>query len=129
MADYTPDAQAALQLIAEAGASFPVKRTGGTFNPATGEATGTTGELVGTVTAVLLPRWKGGTYEGMDAALKDAIVSGRAKTMLAAAADAIFPPEPGDLVTIGALVWRVVGVTVLNPDGNTPILYTMGVMH
>ena len=128
MANYQKNADAALKLIAKNGKKFQIFRPVVTFNNETGSPiNGQT--LTGEITAVVLPRYKGQIFGSLDDSLKEALVRGQLKTVLAAAKGAPFPPGPLDVLTINGDKWQVIGCTVLAPDGETPIIYTMGVVQ
>lgn len=127
MADFSKTAANALKSIAANGRVLTLKRNTRTFDNVTGEPTANV-VSTGTITAVVLPRYKGTIFKEMDDALKQAIITGRARTVLAAAKDATFPPQPLDRIVFDGADWEVVGVTELSPTG-IPILYTMGVMQ
>lgn len=127
MANYQKNAANALKSIAKAGKKFTIFRPVLVFNDATGIPTdGPT--LTGEITAVVFPRYKGQIFANLDDSFKEALIRGKMKTILAAAQGAPFAPEPLDVVVIGGTNWQVVGCTVLAPDGETPIIYTIGVI-
>lgn len=127
MADFSKTAANALKSIAANGRVLTVKRNTRTFDNVTGEPSANV-VSTGTITAVVLPRYKGTIFKEMDDALKEAIITGRARTVLAAAKDATFPPKPLDRIVFDGADWEIVGVTELSPTG-IPILYTMGVIQ
>lgn len=126
MADYAKNADSALKSIAKAGKSLDIFRSSPTIEPTTGLPTGTA-LTSGKITAVVLPRYKGQIFSNLDDSLKDALVRGELKTVLAAAKGAPFKPGPLDVIMIDGEQWKVIGCTVLAPDGVTAIIYTIGV--
>lgn len=127
MANFAKTAANALKSIAKNGRVLTVTRRTRTLDNITGKATATS-VATGQITAVVLPRYKGQVFKEMDEALRVALITGKAKTVLAAASGATFPPKPLDTIAFDGADWEVVGVTDLAPDG-TPILYTIGVVQ
>jgi len=127
MADFSKTAANALKSIAKNGRVLAMQRITRTFNDVTGEPSANV-VSAGTITGVVLPRYKGPTFSNMDDALKKAIMVGRARTILCAAAGATFPPQPLDRFNFDGADWEAKGVTELSPDG-TPIIYNVGVMQ
>ncbi len=125
--DAAKTAAAALKTIAKNGRVLPLSRSQRSFDNVTGEAIGTVSQT-GEITAIVLPRYKGAIFNQMDEALRTAIITGRARTVLAAAAGASFAPKPLDVLTFDGAAWQIVGVSELSPTG-TPILYTIGVIQ
>lgn len=128
MADYAKTAANALKSIAKAGTKLAIMRPVATFDNITGAPTDAP-TLQGYITAVVLPRYKGQIFASLDDSLKEALVRGKMKTVLAAANGAPFKPGPLDVVTINGTQWQVIGCTELAPDGVTPIIYTIGVVE
>lgn len=126
--DYNEIAQGALESIKEAGGTLAILRSRPSFDDITGTPTPDPSPQSGKLSAVVLPRYKGVVFRNMDEAFREALVKGRAKSVLAAASDATFPPEPNDELTIEGSQWRIIGVTVLAPAG-VPLVYTIGVMQ
>jgi len=128
MANYSKTADSALKSIARAGTKLEIFRPVANFDDLTGVPTdGPT--LKGYITAVVLPRYKGQIFGSLDDSLKESLVKGKLKTVLAAAKGAPFAPGPLDVITIDGTQWQVVGCTALAPDGVTPIIYTIGVVE
>ncbi len=127
MADFAKTAANALKSIAKNGRVLTVTRKTSGFDEVTGTPTNPA-TTTGQITAVVLPRYKGQVFKEMDEALRVALITGKAKTVLAAASGATFPPKPLDIIAFDGANWEVVGVTDLAPDG-TPILYTIGVVQ
>jgi hypothetical protein len=125
--DAAKTAAAALKTIAKNGRVLPMARRTATFQDITGGESVVT-LTIGTITGIVLPRYKGPIFNQMDEALRVAIITGKARTVLAAAAGATFPPKPLDRLTFDGSAWEVVGVSELSPTG-TPILYTIGVIE
>lgn len=128
MANYQKDADDALKSIAEEGTKLEIFRPVVSFNDATGIPTDQP-TIRGFITALVLPRYKGQTFGSLDDSLKEALVRGKLKTVLAAAKGAPFAPAPLDVITINGTQWQVIGCTALAPDGVTPIIYTIGVVE
>lgn len=127
MADYSKDAAEALAAIKEAGEEYIIFRS----RPAFDDISGTPVEppdtpLTGKLAAVVLPRYKGATFASLDDSLKEALIRGKLKTVLAAAQGAPFAPEALDEITLADGVWQVVGCTALAPNG-LPIIFTIGI--
>jgi hypothetical protein len=128
MANYQKNADSALKSIVKAGTKLEIFRPVVAFDDTTGIPTeGPT--LRGYITAVVLPRYKGQIFGSLDDSLKEALVRGKLKTVLAAAKGAPFAPGPLDVITINGTQWQVVGCTALAPDGVTAIIYTIGVVE
>lgn len=125
--DAEAAAKSALAAILANGRLLPLTRRTSTLDEVTGEETAVVTQS-GTLAGVVLPRYKGIIFAQMDEALKKAIITGRAKSVLCAAANAAFPPQPLDVLTFDGADWSVVGVTSLSPTG-TPIIYTVGVIQ
>lgn len=125
--DSAKAAAAALATIAKNGRTLTLERRTVAFQDVTGQESVVTSQS-GTIAAIVLPRYKGTIFNNMDESLRIAIITGRAKTVLAAAAGATFPPKPLDRLTFDGSAWEVVGVTELAPVG-VPILYTLGVVE
>lgn len=126
MADYNKAANQALALIAKNGVSLPIYRRALEVSEETG--TLTEGETTqGNITGIVLPRYKGFNFPQMDNAFREALISGKMRTILAAGKDASFEPAPLDIIDINGTKFEVVGCVPLAPDGVTSILYTIGV--
>jgi len=125
--DYSKSADAALKIIKENGREYAISRSRPVFDDVTGEPVESS-PVSGTLKAVILPRYKGMVFNEMDNALKEAIIAGKARTVLAAAKGVAFAPEALDEITINTSQWVVVGCSELNPAG-TPIIYTIGVVQ
>ncbi len=125
---YQQDATDALASIKEAGKTFDIFRPSQTFNNITGEPTSTP-TSIGEITAIVLPRYKGSVFDSFDDSFKEALIRGKMKSLLAAAKGTSFKPGPLDVVNIGSTQWQVIGVVELAPDGDTPIIYTIGIIE
>lgn len=60
--------------------------------------------------------------------LKDALITGKLRFLLIAAASAVMEPAPNDVSFFDGGWWQVLGCTPLSPAG-TPILYKVAVMQ
>lgn len=125
--DSVKAAEAALKTIAKNGRVLPLSRSSRSFDNVSGEPNGIVSQA-GEITAIVLPRYKGLSMSEMDDALRQAVIRGQAKTVLAAASGATFPPKPLDTLTFDGADWEIKGVTTLAPVG-VPILYTIGVIQ
>lgn len=127
MPDFAKTAANALKSISKNGRVLAISRPVVTFDNVTGEPTkGPT--VAGTITGIVLPRYKGQRFNSLDDSLKEALVAGRLRSILAAANGASFPPQPLDVISFDGSDWRVIGVTELSPTG-IPIIYTIGVVQ
>jgi hypothetical protein len=126
--DAAKTAAAALKTIAKNGRVLTVLRPVAQFDDVTGTIPAPNFPLAGSITGIVLPRYKGTIFNQMDEALRSAIITGRARTVLCAAAGATFPPKPLDVLEFDGANWQVVGVTELSPTG-TPIIYNVGVIQ
>jgi hypothetical protein len=128
MADYSKTAASALATIKKKGKRFEIKRPVMSFPNSDGIPV-VSEPQTGFINAIILPRYKGQIFQSLDDSLKEALIKGRLKTVLAAAQGAPFKPEALDVITIAGSYWNVIGCTELAPDGETPIIYTIGVME
>jgi hypothetical protein len=126
MADYSTDAADALASIKEAGKEYDISRKVLVFDDVTGLPVDDE-RISGKIAAIILPRYKGPIFQNLDASMKEALIQGKMKTVLAAAQGAPFAPEALDEISLNGTVWDVVGCTELAPDG-LPIIYTIGVI-
>jgi hypothetical protein len=122
---YQQDAADALASIKDAGGEFEIFRPSQTFDNATGLPTDTP-TASGKIAAIVLPKYKGPVFED---AMREALVRGKMKTLLAAAKGAPFKPAPLDVVKINGTHWQVIGCTELAPDGETPIIFNIGIVE
>jgi hypothetical protein len=125
---YKQSAESALRTISKAGRAFEISRAVTAFDdeqglPVDGEP------LRGQIVAVKLPRYKGMIFSGLDDSFKESLIKGKACTLLAAASGVPFEPGPLDIVTINGANWQVIGCTPLEPDGETPIIYFIGIVQ
>ena len=126
MPDYNKLAQTTLDLIKKSGRAFVITRSRPSFDDVTGTPTAGTPQA-GTFQAIVLPRYKGRTFDSLDDSIKEKLIQGKARTLYAAAVGAPFAPEALDEVTISGEQWVVIGCTELSPAGIT-MLYTIGVV-
>ena len=121
MATYTPEQADAFADIQDAGASVTFSRiTRGVYNPLTGDNGGTTT----TATSVAIARVPTGSDVERVRALD--LVNKRTVVLIVAGlalATASFRPIPDDVVTWSGEDFVVRDVSILAPDGVTPILY------
>ena len=121
MATYTPEQADAFADIQDAGASVTFSRiTRGVYNPLTGDNGGTTT----TATSVAIARVPTGSDVERVRALD--LVNKRTVVLIVAGlalATASFRPVPDDVVTWSGEDFVVRDVSILAPDGVTPILY------
>lgn len=125
--DYAKSAASALAIIKKNGKEYVISRSRPAFDDVTGEPADST-PLTGKLTAVVLPRYKGPAFDSLDDGLKEALIKGKTRTVLAAAKGVAFVPEALDEVTINGTQWLVIGCSELNPAG-VPIIYTIGVIQ
>jgi hypothetical protein len=126
MADYSKDAAEALAAIKEAGKEFEIFRPSPVFDDISGIPTDAATPK-GKITAVVLPYSK--NLASLDDSLKEALVKGKLRKLLAAAQGAPFVPQALDVVNINGTQWQVIGNTPLAPDGTTPIIFTMAIVE
>jgi hypothetical protein len=121
MATYTPEQADAFADIKDAGASVTFSRiTRGVYNPLTGDNGGTTT----TATSVAIARVQTGSDVERVRALD--LVNKRTIVLIVAGlalATANFRPLPDDVVAWAGEDFVVRDVSILAPDGVTPILY------
>jgi hypothetical protein len=121
MATYTPEQADAFADIKDAGASVTFSRiTRGVYNPLTGDNGGTTT----TATSVAIARVQTGSDVERVRALD--LVNKRTVVLIVAGlalATANFRPLPDDVVAWAGEDFVVRDVSILAPDGVTPILY------
>jgi hypothetical protein len=121
MATYTPEQADAFADIQDAGASVTFSRiTRGVYNPLTGDNGGTTT----TATSVAIARVQTGSDVERVRALD--LVNKRTIVLIVAGlalATANFRPLPDDVVAWAGEDFVVRDVSILAPDGVTPILY------
>lgn len=115
--DYNEIAQDALTSIQEAGRSFSITRSTGTFNPATNVITGPapiTYNIPGVMTS-----FANRDIDGEVIRLQD-------RKILLAAAGLPIVPNTSDKVTDGSDVWNIINVEEIRP-ASIPILYKIHV--
>lgn len=126
MANYSQDAAEALAAIKADGKEFEIFRPVVGFDNITGipedEAT-----LAGKITAIILPYSK--NPANLDDSLKEALIRGKLRKLLAAAQGAPFIPQALDVLNINGTQWQVIGCTPLAPDGETNIIFTIGIVE
>lgn len=120
---YTEAANDALEMIREAGKSYPIKRVVTVANPVEGTVTETVTE--GTLVAIILPASKG-TIEAFDNRLAEGLRQEKLRYIIAAAKGAAFTPDGGDVMTFEGASWSVLGCTPLAPAG-IPVIFKLGV--
>jgi hypothetical protein len=129
MADYTEDAQGALEDIREAGMSMVLKRSdGGTFDPATSAISGETDTETAFYGLQLNAKIDNFLF---DESRRDGLISGKVKLILADAvsfSSASVVPIIGDRIAYLSKEWEIFGIKDINLDG-TPIIYKFGVVQ
>jgi hypothetical protein len=120
---YTSISATAKRLIGTYGKTVKISRdTGGTFNPVTGNYSGTSVDSQN-VTAVVLPANKS-KVAGLDVQYGlGGLTFKKYNFMIVSGEDVTFTPEPGHTVTIDTVDWVVLGVTPTNPNDGSPIVY------
>jgi len=125
--NYTPISNTVNSLIASFGKDITISRiTSGVFDPATGEetATDTTSQ---TVKAVVLPA-SGGKVQALDIRYKlGTLTFTRLNYFQISGQDLTFTPKPDDSALIQGEIWTVIGVTPLNPNSGSPILWEVAI--
>jgi hypothetical protein len=117
---YGPDAVGAANDLAQAGASVTFTRTAQAYNPTTGANSGTA-TSASSVAIARVPR--GADVERLRAL---GLVNQRTIVLVVAGlalGAANFRPQPNDVVTWAGEEYTARDVSVLGPDGATPILY------
>lgn len=126
--DYAAAQQTALELLTEFGQTVPlVRKSAGTFDPATGGLTGQT-DTTQNVVLASLPA-SGGTVQAFDDRLRQDLIKGRLRffimsAILADGSAVTFEPKAGDLLTFEGKKWELAGATPLNPAG-TPVVFNI----
>ena len=126
---YIQSAATALSLIKRFGGTIPIKRVTNTPDPVTGDVVAT--DTNGTLTALVLPAKTSNlnAVSGqLDNAVSEALTKGKVRFVLAAAANATFPPDADDVLTIDGAEWRVLGSTPLKPAA-TALIYKIGAIR
>lgn len=135
MADYTKQIATALRLIAKKGATFTLTRyvdgsdgvddaVSPPENPWDADLTDQTDEgendatTTYTASAVVLPY---SAPRGSDTL--DAAEVSKMRWFIMAASGCDLEPRAGDTVTVEGKVFSILGMTPLNPDGQSPIIY------
>ena len=123
MADYTPEQDGAYTDILDAGVLASISRVTATYDAVEGEMTVThvqtdTGALVN------LPGSQSLAQNFENHVLED-YKKGKIRFFYLAAKGLTFEPETGDLLTFKNKIWEIAGATGLEPDGVTPIMYTI----
>jgi hypothetical protein len=126
MANYANNARSAYASILKAGGLLPISRTVKVFDNVTGEETSSTVSS-GTIAGVVFSKVKTPQYESFGEKFIEAMIRGAARVITAAALNAPFTPQAGDVVSFDGSSWEVYGMRDLNPAG-IPILYTLGVV-
>jgi hypothetical protein len=126
MANYGKNADSAYTSILKAGRLLPISRTVKVFDNITG-AQISSDEQSGTIAGVVFSKVKTPQYESFGEKFVEAMIRGAARVITAAAKNAPFVPQAGDVVSFDGSSWEVYGTRDLNPAG-IPILYTLGVV-
>lgn len=124
MTFYQKSAATALKLITKFGQTVTIKRVVSTPDPVTGSATSM--EVNGTLKAVVLPvaSTAKSLFTEADNNLREALIRGKIRFILAAASGATFQPVANDVVVVGSETYTLIGCAPLNPAG-TPLVYKM----
>jgi len=120
---YEDAAQTALALLTEFGASYSIRRLGNDYDPTTGDASAIA-KVEGTIKALVLPvaSTAKSVFTEADNRQTEALRTGKARFILAAAKGAPFEPEPNDLIELEGNRYTVLGCSPLSPAG-VPLLY------
>ena len=122
MFDYDKSAATALRLIRNFGTTLTLTRN--TVTPNGPAGTVSTVTTTGSLDAVVLTASKG-TVEAFDDRLREDMIQGKIRFVIAAASTATIVPQANDIVAIGSDNWRILGMTPLSPAG-TPVIYKFG---
>lgn len=126
---YAGSIAAANRIIESKGKSVTFTRTtGGTRDPATGAIAGGTTETM-TIKAAVLPA-SGGKIQELDLRYGDSIDMStiqKLQFLIVDGADCTFEPAQTQTVTVESEDWTVLGVTPVNPNVGTPIIYKIAI--
>jgi TusA-related sulfurtransferase len=125
MGKYTQDQNDAYNDILEAGILASISRVTSTYDEV--EETEVVTAVQTDPAAVMTFPASAQMMKPYDSAFIEDYKKGKNLFFYVAAKGLTFDPAPGDLLLFNSKVWELSGVTVLNPDGATPIIYTMGV--
>lgn len=127
MTFYSGLQNVASKLIASKGKNITITRqTLETFDAPAGEYTSQTPESQ-TVKAVVLPA-SGGKVQALDLRYNlGELTYQKLNYFIVAGIDLAFAPNPNDEVTIDSENWYVLGITPLNPNDGTPLIYEVAI--
>ena len=125
MGKYTQDQIDAYNDILEAGVIATISRVSSTYDEV--EETEIITDVQTDDAAVVSFPASSGTVQAFDNRVIEDYKKGKIRFYYVAGLNITFEPEPGDLLFFNSKVWEIAGTTPLDPDGTTPILYTMGV--
>jgi hypothetical protein len=116
----------ALSLIAKFGRELTMSRKiSGSYNPETGLVDDDISEAQ-TIRAVVLPASKG-TVEAFDSKFEaGTLIESNIRALKIAADGLLWPPSPGNSITIDGEVWTMIGSTESSPGG-TPMVYSASI--
>ncbi len=125
MPKYTPHQNRAYKSIFRAGLLATVSRVTADYDAVEGTRT-ITAVQTDTVAVVNLP-----ASESLSQSFEDYVIEeykkGKIRFFLLGGKNATFELESGDLLYFKDAVWELVGSTGLDPDGTTPIMFTIAV--
>jgi hypothetical protein len=122
---YTQEQNDAYLSILEAGVLTKLNRVLSSYDPVEGGET-VTDVYQSNAAIVALPSTSSISQQYETSFIEDLKI-GRARFFYLAGKGLVFLPQPGDLLLFQGMYWDVVGSSPLDPDGATPILYTLGV--
>ena len=125
MGKYTADQNDAYDDILAAGVEATISRVDSTYDEV--EETEIITSVITDPTAVVSFPASSGTVQAFDNRFIEDYAKGKIRFFYVAGKGITFEPEPGDLLFFNDKVWEIAGTTPLDPDGTTPIMYTMGV--
>ena len=125
MGKYTADQNCAYNDILEAGILATISRVSSTYDEVEEDET-ITAVTTDTIAVCTVPASSEMLRPYENRFIED-YKKGKNRFFLVAGKGLSFELEPGDLLYFDSKVWEVEGSIPLNPDGTTPIMYTMGV--
>jgi hypothetical protein len=125
---YTRMAAKTAQLIAKYGLVGTIARYASTATAQTGVVVKGTATATGSFAAVQMPT-NAANSSTFDNRLEDGTLVGKTlQYLVIAAASCPFEPRALDEITIGNVLYEVLGCTPINPDG-TGLIYQVGLMQ
>jgi len=125
MGKYTADQNDAYDDILAAGVEATISRVDSTYDEV--EETEVITSVFTDPTAVCTVPASTQMLAPYDNHFIEGYAKGESLFFLVAGKGITFQPGPGDLLFFNDKVWEIAGTTKLDPDGTTPIMYTMGV--